>query len=710
MRVLRETVRGVLNLEMAATDEMLRIAREVKPDFCTLVPEKREERTTEGGLSVGPGGQVEKVVRALADAGIGVSLFIDPEPRVVEASARLGVGTVELHTGDYCLAPARGPEAAKQLQRLELAARAAADAGLRLGAGHGLDYTNLGPVVALPGLEELQHRPRPRRPGGIDGDARRRRGAARRDRRRRRGLSVDFPLVLTAAEMRAADAAVARVLGVPTLRLMETAGRGVAAIVRRELGDMAGGVTIVCGGGSNGGDGFVAARQLALAGLSVRVLLTAPKTKLQGDAAAAWGLLAELGSVTVEDGSGWTDEATWGAQLAGRDASVDAVVDAIFGTGFRGPVRDVAAAAIAAMNAADARKIAVDIPSGLDSDSGRASGVVFRADVTATMGARKLGLCVDASAPVGRIRDRRPRGAGRRDHRAGLPMPPARRARDSRARAAPERRREQGEAGHLLVVAGSTGKTGAAFLVGTAALRAGAGLVTVASTAAGQIALDAKAIELMTARYTDSDEVVPAAAAGALRALAARAQAVALGPGIPTGAEMRAVVHELAAQLPLPMVLDADALNALGTDAPRILASAPAPRVLTPHPGEMGRLLGISIAEVQADRLAHARGLAASTRAIVVLKGARTIVAAPDGQAFINPTACSALATAGSGDVLCGVIGALLARRVDPLCAAQVGVFVHGAAGEQLAPRLGDGVVAGNLPLAIAGVMARLAG
>jgi pyridoxine 5-phosphate synthase len=155
VRLLKETVRGVLNLEMAATDEMLRLAREVKPDFCTLVPEKREERTTEGGLSVGPGGQVEKVARALAESGIGVSLFIDPEPRVVEASARLGVGTVELHTGDYCLAPARGPDASKQLQRLELAAREAGDAGLRLGAGHGLDYANLAPVVALRGLEEL---------------------------------------------------------------------------------------------------------------------------------------------------------------------------------------------------------------------------------------------------------------------------------------------------------------------------------------------------------------------------------------------------------------------------------------------------------------------------------------------------------------------------------------------------------------------------
>ena len=155
VRVLRETVRGVLNLEMAATEEMLRIAREVKPEFCTLVPEKREERTTEGGLTVAAGGTLEKVVRGLAEVGIGVSLFIDPEPRMVEASARLGVGTVELHTGDYCLAAPRSAEVARQLQRLELAARAASDSGLRLGAGHGLDYSNVGPVAALVGLEEL---------------------------------------------------------------------------------------------------------------------------------------------------------------------------------------------------------------------------------------------------------------------------------------------------------------------------------------------------------------------------------------------------------------------------------------------------------------------------------------------------------------------------------------------------------------------------
>jgi pyridoxine 5-phosphate synthase len=155
VRLLRETVAGVLNLEMAATDEMLAIALATKPDFCTLVPEKRAERTTEGGLEVKRGGLLEKVVAGLLEASIGVSLFIDPEPEPVEKSRALGAGTVELHTGDYCLAAARSTAAAKQLQRLERAARAAGDAGLRLGAGHGLDHANVGPVAALPGLEEL---------------------------------------------------------------------------------------------------------------------------------------------------------------------------------------------------------------------------------------------------------------------------------------------------------------------------------------------------------------------------------------------------------------------------------------------------------------------------------------------------------------------------------------------------------------------------
>jgi len=519
----------------------------------------------------------------------------------------------------------------------------------------------------------------------------------------------DFPALLTAAQMRAADAAATTTLGVPSLVLMENAGRGLAAIIRREMdaGEGArrdGDVAIVCGAGNNGGDGFVAARHLVRAGVPVHVVLTAPPGAVRGDAALNLTALERMG-VAIADGSGWTGEAPWRNWFAGAVV----VVDAIFGTGFRGAMEGAPAAAVAAMNAATARKIAVDIPSGLNADTGRADGVVFRADVTATMGACKLGLFVDADAPVGRVEVvelgvpilLEDDGFGARTHLLDDPgiaaMLPRRRA-----------SAHKGSAGHLLVVAGAPGKTGAAVLVGEAALRAGAGLVTLASTAPGQAALDAKVVELMTARYTKGAEVDGGEAAAALAKLAERVQAIAIGPGIPTGDGMHAVVRRLAAESPCPMVLDADALNALGTDAPSVLAPAPAARVLTPHPAEMGRLTGLSTSDVQADRLGIARRLAASTRAIVVLKGARTVIAAPDGRAFVSPIACAALATAGSGDVLCGVVGALLAGGADPLAAAQIAVFVHGAAGEALSVDLGDGVAAGDLPLAIASAIARL--
>ena len=215
----------------------------------------------------------------------------------------------------------------------------------------------------------------------------------------------DFPPLLTAAEMRAADTAATSRLGVPSMILMENAGRGIADVVRRELEGAggappgAGDVAIVCGAGTNGGDGFVAARHLARAGVAVRVALTAPPVKVGGDAAVMRVALERMGGVPIADGSGWTGEAAWREWLAGAGV----VVDAIFGTGFRGAITGVPAAALAAMNAARARKLAVDVPSGLDADTGRATGPVFRADVTATMGACKVGLYVDADAPVGRV-------------------------------------------------------------------------------------------------------------------------------------------------------------------------------------------------------------------------------------------------------------------------------------------------------------------
>jgi len=511
--------------------------------------------------------------------------------------------------------------------------------------------------------------------------------------------------VLTAEQMRAVDRAASESFGVPTLLLMENAGRGVAEVVRAEVAGRVAGlrVRVVCGAGSNGGDGLVVARHLALAGAEVQVVLAAPRTKISGDAALMLAALEGMGGVPLLDGSSWdgAESQRWRPALAGAEV----VVDALFGTGLRAQVTGTAAAAIAAMNDAPGLKIAVDLPSGIEADSGRVCGVAFRADLTATMGARKLGFTVDPEAPAGRVEVvslgvpiRPPAALGPFCHfvevaptLAGVP------------RRGPSG--HKGTAGHLLVVAGSAGKTGAALLSGRAAMRAGVGLCTVASTAAGQAALDGKVIEVMTARYTDGEDA-DAGSAGRLAALAGGMRALAIGPGIPTGPGMRALIADLVGRSPLPMVIDADALNLLGTDAGRLLAPAPAARVLTPHPGEMARLLGTTTAEVQRARVASARRLAADTGAVVVLKGARTLTTLADGTVHINPTANPALGTAGAGDVLTGVIGALLAQGLEAPEAARLGVLVHGLAGERAAAAVGGlGMVAGDLPDAIARVM-----
>jgi hydroxyethylthiazole kinase-like uncharacterized protein yjeF len=518
------------------------------------------------------------------------------------------------------------------------------------------------------------------------------------------GGAPTHPLVLSVEQMRQADRVACERFGIPSLLLMENAGRGVAELVlaraaaRRRAGDN---VAIVCGAGANGGDGFVAARHLALRGVDVRVFLCAPRSRIQGDAAITLGALERVRAVSIEDGSAWAEELTWRSGFEG--ASV--IVDAIFGIGLRDDVEGVPRAAIAAMNESRAYKIALDVPSGLDADTGRVRGLAFQADLTATMGARKLGLVVDANAVahvgVVEVVD------------LGVPLAPpdgplchwidgpTLRA-DLPVKGATA---HKGMAGHLLVVAGSAGKTGAALLAGRAALRGGVGLVTLASTAAGQAALDAKVVEIMTAHYTETEDADPRASAGALAALAVRMDAVAIGPGIPTGPNMRGVVRELASRLAVPMVIDADALNLIGSDIVRVLSIAQAPRVLTPHPGEMSRLMSRPVEEIQQNRVAAARQVAERTNAIVVLKGARTLIAAPDGTVFINPTACGALATAGSGDVLTGLIGAFLAQGVAALAAARAAVFIHGAAGEAVAERFGAGLAAGDLPDAIATII-----
>jgi hydroxyethylthiazole kinase-like uncharacterized protein yjeF len=515
-------------------------------------------------------------------------------------------------------------------------------------------------------------------------------------------------LVLTAAQMKAVDRAAIERLGVPGLVLMENAGRGtVEAIARIRPRLRQERCAVVCGPGQNGGDGFVIARHLANLGARVQTYLVAPRARIAGDARVYLEVVDRLG-LPVEEAAADQDPARWGPRFSGMDL----VVDAIFGTGLRSEVQGAAAAAIAAMNQSAAFRVAVDIPSGLDADSGQLHGAAVQADLTATMGALKVGLVLDPDSPVGEVSviDLGVSIEGLAE--AARAVGPLCRYLDQETAAALLPRwpasGHKGQRGHALVVAGSAGKTGAAVLCARAALRAGAGLVTVASTREGQQALDAKVLEVMTACYAGGSEADPQSF-DQIAQLGRRMQAVAIGPGMPTGPETQTLVRRLAGELPLPVVIDADGLNHLGTAAPACLSRARAPRVLTPHPGEMARLLGVQTAQVQADRLGAARQLAASTGAVVVLKGARTVIALADGSACINPAADPALGTAGSGDVLTGVIAGLLAQQAPAADAAQVAVFCHGEAAAEARRSLGSRyLVAGDLPEAVARVLERL--
>jgi len=524
---------------------------------------------------------------------------------------------------------------------------------------------------------------------------------------------MKFPPVLTAAQMRRFDDEATRVTGLPSLILMENAGRGVAEAVRARRPPGGDGrarpcvVCVACGAGNNGGDGFVVARHLVAepGAYDVRVLLAVDRGKLAGDAAAMFRALDGLAGVSVRDHAGATKD-DWSRALAGADV----IVDALLGTGLRDDVRGAAAAAIEAINDAAMLTIAVDLPSGADADTGRPHGLAVRADVTITMGARKLGMAVAPSGDCGQVEvaglgvpvaipDGTGPGAFWIDEPGVRALLPAR-----------EGTAYKGDGGHLVLVAGSPGKSGSAWLAARAALRAGAGLVTIASTAAGQAALDTKVIEEMTARYADGDDA-DAGSFAAIEALVARphVRALALGPGIPTGPGMRALVARLVKEVKVPLVIDADGLNLLGDQGAALLAAATAPRVVTPHPGEMARLAGRGTADVQQARVETARAFAAASKAIVVLKGPRTLIAAPDGTVFVNPAVEPALGTAGSGDVLTGVIGALVAQGLPPLDAAIAGVFLHGRAGALVGRTHGaPGAIAGDLPEAVASVRATL--
>jgi ADP-dependent NAD(P)H-hydrate dehydratase / NAD(P)H-hydrate epimerase len=514
--------------------------------------------------------------------------------------------------------------------------------------------------------------------------------------------------VFTAAEMRSLDHRAIVELGIPGATLMEVAGRGAAAgltAMLPALGAPRRGarVVIVCGKGGNGGDGFVVARWLKRGGQRPVVLLAARPDDVGGDAASKLGALRRVGvrPIVVDDA----------AQAAARLADADVVVDALLGTGARGAPSGLIAALIEAINASGRPVVALDVPSGLPADGGAPSGPAVRAAATFTFAGLKSGLVTPPGVelagrvtvvPIGIPESEVGRGARvwlveRADVAAHFP----RRPRDA----------HKGTYGHLLVVGGSLGKTGAAALAARAAMRAGAGLVTVATAASQQPVVAGLVLEAMTEPLAETAAgSVALAAHDRLLALAAPRDAVALGPGLGLDAETQELARALAHTLDRPLVLDADALTALAGRL-ELLRGASAARCLTPHPGEMARMLGVTVAEVQRDRLATAGHVATTYGVHVALKGAATVVAVPDGRLFLNPTGNPGMASGGTGDALTGILGALLARALPATDALVAAVYLHGLAGDLAAARVGEeSLVAGDLIDALPHAFAALRG
>jgi ADP-dependent NAD(P)H-hydrate dehydratase / NAD(P)H-hydrate epimerase len=496
--------------------------------------------------------------------------------------------------------------------------------------------------------------------------------------------------VVTAAEMRELDRATIEGLGLPGAVLMENAGRAVADEVS-ELARAGAEVAVLCGSGNNGGDGFVCARWLRERGVSATVYLASGRPRTGGDAALHLGVLERSGGTVVE-----LDDAERLERHAAAVRHADVVVDALLGTGLKNEVKGHLAAVIAVMNESRGVRVAVDVPSGLDSDSGKALGAAVRADRTVTLAFPKVGVVghpgfeVSGQVLVADIGIPR---ALTEEH--GIKLALVERADVSARLPRRDPGGHKGTYGHVLVVAGSAGRTGAALLCARAALRAGAGLVTLAVPAAARAAVEGRVPEVMCAELDYEGSAQDALAA--LLELADGKRAIAIGPGMPTTAEAGVLLRAALTRLEVPLVLDADALNHLAVDRVSARGSR-APLVMTPHPAEAGRLLGIPTTEVQADRVGAARRLAAEIGAVVVLKGARTVTATSDGFAAINPTGNPGMGTGGTGDVLTGVIAALLGQGLDPYVAARVGAYVHGHAGDLAKQRFGEiGLMAGDL-------------
>lgn len=473
---------------------------------------------------------------------------------------------------------------------------------------------------------------------------------------------------------------------------MENAGRGAAAAIAEFLGRARRGarVEIVCGKGGNGGDGFVAARWLRRGGLRPAVWLTSPASEIQGDPARK---LAELRRAGVRPRFVDDERA-----VAARLRRADVIVDALLGTGAKGVPAGLTARMIDLINASDRPVVALDVPSGVSADGTATSGRAIRATLTVTFAGVKRGLVMGSDAALaGRVQVISigiPEGEVGKGITTYL-LEPA-----DIAALFPARRRQahKGTFGHLLVVGGSRGKTGAPALAARAAMRMGAGLVTVGAPASQQPIVASLLLESMSEALPETGAgTIALEAADAISVLAAVRDAVALGPGLGLESETQEAARRLVSDLPQPMVIDADALSALAGHLD-VLARRRGPRCLTPHPGEMARMLGVTVADVEGDRIACVRDFVRAHGVHLVLKGATSVVGDPDGRIFLNPTGNPGMASGGMGDVLTGMVGALLARRAEPGAALRAAVYVHGLAGDLAVVTLGqESLIAADL-------------
>lgn len=489
--------------------------------------------------------------------------------------------------------------------------------------------------------------------------------------------------IVTAEQMRELDRRATEEFGVPSIILMENAGLRTFDAAYRMLSEVDGyRVTIVAGRGNNGGDGFVVARHMRQVGADVRVLLVGKAEDIKGDAKVNLEIAARSG-IPIE-------EVTDIDRVRTALAHSDLVVDALFGTGIRGEITGLPGEIIDAINECERPVLAVDLPSGLDADTGEICGRCVRADETVTFGLPKIGLAIypgaDYAGEVSVAEIGIPNAAvatagvktyvtDEEDVRYRIPTRP------------PDA--HKGTFGHAAIIAGSVGMTGAAAMSGAAAVRIGAGLVTLGIPESLNDILEVKVTEVMTVPMpeTDTRSFSLAAKSKALE-LIDRCDSVAVGPGLSRNAETIKFILELLPEIGKPMVIDADGLNAVAEDI-SVLQRLKAPAIITPHPGEMSRLTGTPTGDIQSNRLKTAQEAAKSLGVVVVLKGAATVIASPDGEAWINSTGSVAMASGGMGDVLTGAIVGLLAQGLSPVDAAISAVYIHGRAGEMAAEEVG---------------------